>query len=213
MAVDKSYALTTRDRVIDFLELKNLSATDNAVIDIFIETATEFIENYCERRFKKTTYTNEVYDGDGSEFIRLKQYPVISTESVTLSRRSSASNEDDWDSIDSEDYFVDYDNGIIEYVKGMKFQNYPRHYRVTYTAGFDFDNSTTFLADTEAGDVEYACWKLIAVMWNRRKADPSVQSEKLGNYAVTYRKFVNENAEVQSILDKYARVSVGGLRN
>ena len=213
MAVDKSYALTTRDRVIDFLELKNLSATDNAIIDIFIETATEFIENYCERRFKKTTYTNEVYDGDGSEFIRLKQYPVISTESVTLSRRSSASNEDDWDSIDSEDYFVDYDNGIIEYVKGMKFQNYPRHYRVTYTAGFDFDNSTTFLADTEAGDVEYACWKLIAVMWNRRKADPSVQSEKLGNYAVTYRKFVNENAEVQSILDKYARVSVGGLRN
>ena len=71
MAVDKAYALTTRDRVIDFLELKNLSATDNTVIDVFIETSTEFIENYCQRRFMKTAYTNEVYDGDGSEFIRL----------------------------------------------------------------------------------------------------------------------------------------------
>jgi len=213
MAVDKTYALTTRDRVIDFLELKNLSATDNTVIDIFIETSTEFIENYCQRRFMKTTYTDEVYDGDGSEFVRLKQYPVISGETFSLSRRNSVSNEDDWSSIDSEDYFVDEESGIVEYIKGMRFQNYPQHYKITYTAGFDFDNATTFLADTTAGDVEYACWKLCSVMWNRRKADPSVQSEKLGNYAVTYRKFVNENTEIASILDKYARVSMGGLRN
>ena len=213
MAVDKAYALTTRDRLIAFLELTNVSTVDNTVLDIFIETSTEFIENFCERRFKKTTYTNEEYDGEGSEYLKLKNYPLISGETVSIDRRSSASNEDDWDDIDSEDYFVDEGAGIIGYIKGMVFQNYPQHYRVTYTAGFDFDNVTTYLADTEAGDVEYACWKLCSIMWNRRKTDPSVESEKLGNYAVKYRKFVDESKELSSILDKYARVSMGGLRN
>ncbi len=209
----KSYALTTKQRLIDFLELKNLTATQETVLERIIDICTESIENYCDRRFKKTTYTNEVYDGDGSEFLLLKHYPVISTETFDLDVRSSAENEDNWDDIDSEDYFVHYDSGVIELPNGRFFKNAPRRYRVTYTAGFDFDNSTTFLADTEAGGIEFAMWKLCADMWNKRKGVTGVKSEKIGDYSVVYGdKLLMESPDVRGILDEYARITSMGLR-
>ena len=208
----KTYALTTVARFVSYAELTNLTAAQETVLEILVNQATEFIENYCDRRFQQTAYTNEVYDGDGGSTINLRQYPVASGETFGLDVRSSAENEDDWDDIDSDDYFVQYDEGIIELPDGRFFHNAPRRYRVTYTAGFDFDNSATFLSDTEAGDVEYACWLLLQVQWNKRKGDPSVISEKIGDYSVTYRKAAMENSQVMEILDKYARISYGGNR-
>ena len=211
MAV-KSYALTTRQRLIDFLGLSGLSSTQNTILDRIIDTATEYIENYCDRRFQQTAYTNEVYNGDGSQFLQLQNYPVSSTASFTLGRRDSVANENDWSTIDSEDYFVHYDEGIVEYIKGLKFQNAPRRYRVSYTAGFNFDNSTTFLADTEAGDVEYAMWRVCATAWQKRKGAVGVISERLGDYSVTYSKEVFESPEIKEVLDKYARLNISGIR-
>ena len=211
MAV-KSYALTTRQRLIDFLGLSGLSSTQNTVLDRIIDTATEYIENYCDRRFQQTVYTNEVYDGDGSRYLMLKNYPVNSASTFTLSRRDSVGNEDDWSTIDTEDYFVHYNEGIVEYIKGLKFQNAPKRYRITYTAGFNFDNSSTFLADTEAGDVEYAMWRICSASWQRRKGDVGVISERLGDYSVEYSKGVFESPEIKEVLDKYARMNISGIR-
>lgn len=211
MAV-KSYALTTRQRLIDFLGLTGLTSTQNSVLDRIIDSVTEFIENYTGRRFKQTTYTNELYDGDGSEYLLLKNYPVNSASSFTLSRRDSVVNESSWSSIDSEDYFVDYDTGIVEYAGGLRFASQPKHYRVTYTAGYNYDNSSTFLSDTEAGDIEYIAWKLCAVAWARRQGDPSIASESIGDYSVSYTKEAFENDEVKSVLDKYSSVSAYGVR-
>jgi len=207
----KAYALTTKARFIAFAGLTNLSAAEETVVEIIINSVTEYIENYCQRRFKETLYTEEVYDGDGSEFIMLKQYPLKADSTVTLGYRSSTVNKDNWGSIDSEDYFIDYNSGTLEIANGH-FTNQARKFRVTYTAGFDFDNSTTFLADTTAGDIEYATWKLCETMWARRKGGVGVKAEKLGDYSVTYAKAVFESPEIKEVLDKYARVSVGGLR-
>jgi len=211
MAV-KSYALTTPTRLKEYLGLSGLTAVQETLIERIIDSATEYIENYCQRRFQKTTYTQEVYDGMGSEFLQLNQYPVDSSEAVSLGRRASAGNEDDWSSIDSDNYFVHYESGLLEYVKGSKFTSAPRKYRVTYTAGFTFDNSSTFLTDTEAGDVEMAMWRICASAWNRRKGDPNVKQESIGDYSVSYTSSVFESPEMQEILDKYARVSVKGMR-
>lgn len=208
----KSYSLTTRQRLIDFLGLTGLTSTQNSVLDRIIDQVTEFIENYTGRRFKETTYTNELYDGDGSQYLILKNYPVNSGSTFTLQRRDSVANEDSWSTIDSEDYFVDYNAGTIELIYGLNFANQPKHYRVTYTAGFSFDNSSTFLSDTVAGDIEYVAWKLCSVAWNRRQGDPSIASESIGDYSVSYTKEAFENDEVKSVLDKYASVSAYGDR-
>lgn len=209
MAV-KSYALTTRQRLIDFMGLSSssLSTTQQNVLDRIIDVVTEYIENVVGRRIKKATYTNEVYDGDGSEVLQLKNYPVVSVSSVEV--RASSENEDSWDSIDSKDYYVNLDSGIIEGMGGYKFVKGRKMYRVTYIAGYDFDNVNTFLSDTEGGDLEYAAWKLAGSAYNQRKSSQNVVSESLGDYSVSFRKTQMEDEEVGSILEKYGSIDVSG---
>lgn len=215
MAVN-AHALTTRDRLIDFLELSNLSATDNTVLDMIIDSATDFIEHYCQRRFLETAYTNELYDGTNTDELLLKQYPINSSETFTLQERTTGLNDSNWSTVNSSYYFIDYEDGIIKLPKGSswryeaisdgsKFNRLVQGWRVTYTAGFDFDNAATFPSDVGLADLEYAVWRLGALIWNRRRGDPGVSSESIGDYSVSYTKAVMETEEIKSILDKYAR--------
>lgn len=209
MAV-KAYALTTLARLKTYLDITG--SGDDTLLETIIDSVTEFVENYCHRRFKKTTYTEEMYStGRGDKVIILKQYPVISTETFTLEVRCSSLNEDDWDEIDSEYYHIHYAEGIIEGAGGYTFIKGVNKYRATYTAGYDFDNSATFLSNTEAGDLELVVWMLCSVAYQRRKGDPSVESERIGDYSVTYMKEAFENETIKSILEKYRRTGDLGV--
>ena len=204
-----AWVLTSRQRLIDFLDLKNLNSTDNTVLDLVIESATDYVEHYCDRRFKKTSYTNELYDGTDSPYLVLREFPVVSGETFTLQRRDSSRNEDDWSTIDTEEYFVNNDTGEIEYSAGFIFVNYPKHYRVTYTAGYSFDISAgTYLSTLGMGDLEMAVWKLCARAWHKRRGDPDVGRERLLNYDVTYVRMTEEDPEVRKVLDKYAKIDI-----
>jgi hypothetical protein len=196
-----AYALTTRARVKTFL---GITATDDdALIDSLINAVTNFIENYCDRRFKKTTYTAEVYDGGGGQLLLLKQYPVITFTS--LEERDSSDNQDSWTAIDSEDYFVKLAAGIIEYING-RFKKLPQHYRATYQAGYDFDPAgSTTLESVGAGDLEWAAWKLIQKIYHQRQGDPDISNESLGDYSVGYRAELMEDPVLKGILDNYKR--------
>lgn len=206
MAV-KAYALTTRQRVIDFGELGSLTSTQGLVLDRIIDAVTEYVENYTGRRFKRGTYTSEVYDSDGSGVIALLNTPVSAVTSVE--RRDSGLNDSSWDTIDGEYYQFD-SSGLLRGVSGYKFPTGRGSVRVTYTGGYDFDNTSTFLSDTEAGDIEYVVWKLVIYAWKQRKGGGSVQSESLGDYSVSFRKATFEDDEVKAILDKYTPLVLGG---
>lgn len=208
MAV-KSYALTTRQRLKDFLGITANDDTTNNVLDRIIDTTTEFIENYIGFRVKETAYTNEEYDTEKGDVLLLKNHPVDSGQTFTLQRRNSSLNEDDWETIDTEFYHVDYDAGIIYGAAGWKFARTRRGYRVSYTAGFEYDNSSTFLSETTGGDLEWAAWQLGGIAFERRKGGGGIQSERIGDYSVTYAKSVLENEEIRSILDKYANQEAG----
>ena len=197
-----AYALTTLDRTKIFLGITNVSY--NNILTTLINNASDFIERFCDRRFKKTAYSNQVYDGNGTNRLLLKQYPVVSGEIFTLQERDAVDNTDLWDTIDTEDYFVKNNEGIIEYVCG-EFLNLPQHYRISYMAGYDYDNAATFLEDCGAGDLEYACWKIVGKFFANRKGSSEIQSERIGDYSVTYSKIAREDPEIARILEKYLR--------
>lgn len=202
-----SNALTTVERASDWMELSTTPVSGSAKfnkIERLINSITTFIENYTGLRFKKTTYTNEEYDTEKGQVITLKNYPVVSGESFTLQRRNSQLNEDDWETVDSQIYFVDEDAGIIRAAGGSTFERSRRGFRVTYTAGYDFNLTSTFLSDTDAGDIEVACWMLIAATFERGAGGGGVKQEKIGDYSVTYQKSLFENDDIKAILDKYA---------
>lgn len=196
-----SYALTTVARVKTFMGIS--VATYDTVLEYMVNSVTDFIENYCDRRFKETTYTNEEYDGNGTKKLLLKQYPVDTAGTLTLAQRDSIDNNSSWTTIDSEDYFVKA-NGLIEYANGF-FHKYPLHYRMTYTAGYDYDNAASYLSDVGAGDLEWACWELVRNAFENRKTPDNVKSESLADYSITYMDITMTNGRIKEVLDKYKR--------
>lgn len=207
----KSYALTTVSRTAQFIGLATPASgsTEEIILENLIDQVTEYIHHYIGYQLKQATYTAEEYDGSGGDMLFLRHLPLVSISS--FQQRNSAINEDDWDDMESEDYFSDLSGGVIT-LPARKFIRGRNNYRVTYIAGYDFDNTTTFLTDTEAGDVEYVAWKLIATAWARRKGDAGIERESIGDYSVGYAKEVFESPEIKAILDKYRLVGFGSYQ-
>ena len=201
----KDEALTTADRVAIFGELGTLTATQTTRMEVIINSLTSFIENYLGYRVLQTDYENEEYSTEEGQKLVLNNFPVASGETFTLQRRLNALDEDTWETVDAEYYHVDYEAGIVHAAGGWEFSRTRNGYRVAYTAGYDFDNSSTFLADTEAGDLELAIWQLALAMYNRKGGAVGIRSEKIGDYAVVYEKTIMDDENISSILDKHAR--------
>lgn len=213
----KSYALTTVDRVRDYLGLSSLSSVQETVMESIINATTEYIERYTGRHFKKTSYENEEYDGGAIDSLVLKNYPVFqSPATFSLGSRGTSQNEDDWTNEDAEDYFIDYEKGIVYRAGRVKFKLSRQRWRVSYTAGYDYDNTTTFLSDTAAGDVELVAWFVAGTLYTNRVNNGAARSETLSKYSISYGSGMNSfllglggnKGQVDimvSILDNYRR--------
>lgn len=204
MSTLKSYALTTGSRVAAYLGLTyaSLSAAQQDLLIDLINQATDFAEHYIGRRLVSTVYTNEVYDGDGGNVIALKHYPVSAFSNIDF--RASNLNEDEWETIASKSYYVENSTGLIKGMSGRRFARGRANYRCTYTAGYSFDNSATFLSDTAAAEVELVIWKLVSNGYNSHVGvTDAVTSERIGDYSVTYAKTVSEDEGLAGVLDGY----------
>lgn len=201
-----SNALTTVARLAEFMGIDTPasgSVTENKLISR-INAISNFIERYTNRTFKKATYTQEEYISERAQTLNLKHYPIISAEPFIIERRNSQMNEGSWETIDGEYYSVDLDSGIVHNMGGIFFFRGLNLYRVTYTAGYDFDNSATFLGDTAAGDVEFALFLIAQDFEVASGTNSNVKSEALGDYKVTYgdiKGTMMKNPDALAILD------------
>ena len=197
-----NHALTTVDRTKTFLGISD--NTYDTVLEALISSVTDFIEHECDRRFKKTSYTGILLDGEGKNELILPQWPVISSETFKLYERDTVEyGNDSWCEIDSDDYRIDYDAGIVR--ANFKFLNGFQNYKVDYTAGYNFDLSSTFLSDVELGDLELIVWKLVGRVFNQRKGAGDIRSMRLYNYSVTFTKEAYSDDEIKEVLMKYKR--------
>lgn len=202
MAV-KDYALTTLSRLKSFIGIS--VATHNDILEIIIDACSDLIEKETGRKFKQTAYSNEEYDGSGISTLNLKNFPVISGESFTLQKRGSIGNVDNWSSIDSSLFFVDNDAGIITMANNGNFIAVPKHYRVSYTAGYNFDNSGNgnTLVDVAIGDLELAFWKFCNNVFVGRKSQSGIKSESIGDYSVTFGLLLDRDKWFKTVINKY----------
>jgi hypothetical protein len=212
-------ALTTVARLSDFLGIDapvSGSASERAM-EIKINAISNTIERYTGKTFKKQEFSEE-YSLERGQSLQLNHYPVDLTANFTLQRRNSQMNESQWETIDQEYYSIDADAGIIQNMAGILFFRGRNLYRVIYTAGYDFDNSSTFLGDTDAGDVELAAWLMLQDMINSVGVNQSIKQERIGDYSITYNVQNGSgggmrimNPQAQDILDTYADLDVGGV--
>lgn len=209
----KAYALTTVSRLAAFLGVSSPTPAQQTLFEYLINASTEMIENYIGFRVKKSTVTQEEYNTDKSGIITLNRFPLTAT-AVTVQRRLSGLNEDNWETIDSQYYHIDRNAGIIYGAGGYTFERSRDGYRVSYEAGYDFDNSTTYLGDTEGGDIELACWMLCNKLYNSRGDSVGVKRESIGDYSIEYfdSKLSQSliDSDIAAILDNYAAPALAG---
>ena len=116
-----------------FANKNTLYAPNNPYIESLINAATDFMENYCGgRRFKKTTYTDELLDGNGTMMLFTPQMPIISVDSIY---RHYVFVDDDL--YDNDYYKVYFSEGYI--YRNSGWSEGMQNIKITYEAGYDFD--------------------------------------------------------------------------
>jgi hypothetical protein len=119
-----SNALTTLEAVKSYLKIEISQTVDDERLEDLINACSSAIENYCERKFKEQTITDEEYDGKGTKYILLQQYPVKSVNSVSV----------DGAILVADQYKVKKSDGLLIRVNSV-WSKGDINISVTYTAG------------------------------------------------------------------------------
>lgn len=198
-------SLVTLENVKTFLGITGTSK--DSLLNLLIPQASSMFETLVDRTFDQTTYTNEEYDGSGNREIQLDHYPVITF--TMLEKRNTFDNKDDWEEINSTDYWVDNDTGIItrttnfldwdtqyrdpELSTEIQFELGKRNYRATYTAGY---------AEIPQ-DVQGVVMMMIGELVNTRNKG-GIESETLGDHTIRLAKSgLLETSYVSKVIAKY----------
>lgn len=203
MASLLSYALTDLASVKETLGIASGNTSKDNLIIRKINQATDVIEGFCAlaqgHHFKETTYTNEEYTGSGSNQLVLKMRPVSTVSS--FQSRSTTTNDDDWDSVETELYFLDEDAGIIDLL--FHQSSHWNIYRVSYTAGFS----------TIPADLAEACVILASYLVDNASSGSSVKRKKEGSreieyFAPTQGDSLIEQLSIDDMIGKYVNTEV-----
>lgn len=176
--------------------IAQITIADTDYKTTLINIASDFIERYCDRKFIKTTYTKEIYNGNGCVDLYLNNYPIV-IGTVTVEAWDVYNDIVSYEFTEHEDYLVYLEEGrIYKYTTWVKGH---QNYRITYDAGY--------LITTVPYDLKLACAKSAAFLYSFTNKD-GVASEKMGQYSITYDKAPAVNgiplsAEVINLLGLY----------
>jgi len=207
MATLYSYALTTLADVKETLGIDAGNTTKDNLITRKINQATDMIEAYCglgnassgAHHLASTTYTNEEYDGTGTKQLILLGRPISTF--TQLQQRSTTENASDWETVDTEYYFVDNDSGVIDSL--FTFNKHWNLYRTTYTAGYS----------TIPADLGEACATLASYLVDNATTGAGVKRKEQGPKEIEYFQPMQggsliENLGIDDSINRYADIPI-----
>jgi Phage gp6-like head-tail connector protein len=199
----QTYALTNLARLKDRLTITE--TTKDAALERIINGATGYIERYCNRRFARATYTNEVHNVNGrdQDYVSLRQVPIVSISSFQY--RAGTPSTPSWTSFIADQYEIAGDGlaGLVRVYGGVPYGT--NAIRATYIAGFliDWDNITDITKHTLPDELSDICERIATKLWKRREAEGKTQ-ESFESSSVTWGELID--AGDKEILDKYVRL-------
>ena len=159
--------------------------TYDAIVGALIPTVQDKVERYLGTAIDSATFTDEAYDGDGSQELWLKNYPVTAVSAVKI-----VSDDGTTTTLASADYRWSSQGKIVRlpYYGGMLptrdswgdpiglgggsvFPNGFQNVKVTYTAGYG----------TVPDDLQYAAFVMIDAMLAGQGVDIFAQQVAEGN--------------------------------
>lgn len=171
-----SYALCTVADVKETLGIDAGNTSKDNLIKRKINLATDAIETFCnlprDHHFKETTYTNEYYDGSGTDQLILRMRPVTTLSSFQYA--DSPESDSSYTNVESQDYSTDLGAGVVDMLYSQN-RNY-NGYRVTYTAGYS----------TIPSDLQEACATLAAYYVENSATGTAVKRKREGGREIEY---------------------------
>ena len=176
-------------------------ASDEEQLERMITAAQGLFERYCGRVFDEATFT-EVWNGDGTDLLFIKIYPIISVTSIhddTGDRTYGAGS-----LIDPTGYAIINDNHIQLY--STLFNKSVNNVQIIYVAGY---------SDTTPGDhvpipdeLRQACIAQVGWMFKQGKAhNYGMTSKSLDDGTVQFLELSALLNSVRETLKLYRRVS------
>jgi hypothetical protein len=198
-----AYALSTVARIKARLAITEIGF--DTVFISYLNAATDFIESSCDRRFKETTYADEVYSVDeyGMRQLVLKQFPVSSL--TKFQYRAGLPSNPSWTDFQIDSYQLREDGatGIIAYdgdlPKGINTV------RASYVAGYkiDFTKYGDIANHTLPADITELCERLIVKRFKRREAEGKM-NESFGGGSIAWQDLLEDSDK--DILAGYRRI-------
>lgn len=198
-----AYAIPTLNQVKNYLKLDTGVTTADTILETWIDATSLSIEQYCNRKFAVQSVTNEIYDGDGSDTLWLRYWPLtqLSTQSTPSDAQKLAAvqyrtdPDSSWTDIedDVDHIFTDLNWPFIKLYETV-FPAGERNIRLNYKAGYS----------PVPGDVLIVAIEMAAMMW---KESSQSNDARLGLANSSYQGFNNGfldmNSRWRTILDRY----------
>lgn len=197
-----TFALSTVARV-----KARLGITDTGFDTVFISYlngVTDFIERYCGRRFKETTYANEEYDipEGGVRTLVLRNGPVTSLTSFQY--RAGLPSNPSWTDFPADSYQLAArtEEGIIH--SDQDLPSGIRTVRVSYVAGYKIAFASYGTPGTHdlPADLTEIAERLITKAHKKRDAEGKT-SEGFNGSNIQWDKFLDDDAK--AMLEPFRR--------
>ena len=177
-------------------ELPALAAVNAAYLAHLISAASNAIERWCKRVFGTTIYTNEYYDGNGTDAMFLNNFPITTLTSIVVVEPDGTDT-----TLLGSGFDVSSETGEIKFERDCStdYCYFPlgfHNLKANYTAGFA----------TVPEDVQEACAQYCVWLYAADKTLPNVKSESLGDYAMSFATGGTENdipGSVKRLLTQY----------
>lgn len=111
------------------LGLKSTFTPNSDQLDVLLQEASDYVDDYCGRKFASATYTEQVNAfRDGR--LMVQNFPVTALTSISWVDRTGMTGTDDVTGVNF------YPEGILEFRNSVFAFRQDRLYTVTYTAGY-----------------------------------------------------------------------------
>jgi len=188
-------------------ELGLTASAQDALLTRYINTASDQIADYCNRKFFYDAAIVEKVGGSNDNFLYVGRTPLSTITSVVWLGDDSTVGASTYEIWESDQGAIYKENGWNDITLNA---TYLTRYKVTYKGGWitpqqDADDGA--LTRDLPFDLETACVNIVTALWQKKGQDRNVKSESIMGASVTYDIDVSGlDASVMATLNNYKRM-------
>jgi len=198
-----SYALITVNELKNFPNMASLDVTDEPILHTLIDAVTAEFESYWGTygvirgvSGEKVTYKQLRRASPGANIMPLQKTPIQSVVSI---------EDQDSNTIDSDDYWIDESRGLMTtggWTIPQDSSAFATYWSVTYSGGWV--SSTSNVPE----NIKTAAKMRVASLYKR--ADRDVISKQVGDLRITYREGADEGlpSVIKNMINQWRRIEL-----